>query len=90
MEFEPEKLEDFLRLFEGHRPSVLALAGCHSLTLCKDPEHPYVRYSLSQWASIEALEAYRNSPLFRKVWPKAKAGFSAKPQAFTLCPVEAE
>lgn len=66
-------------------PHTRAFPGCLALRLYREegPEGPTF-YSLSAWESLEALEKYRNSALFRAFWAKLKPLFREAAQAHTL------
>lgn len=65
-------------------PKVRAFVGCEGLTLHPDGERAGIFYSISRWDSPAALEAYRQSPLFRTFWAEVRPYFIEPPQAFTL------
>ncbi len=84
MEFDPEKVQDFLTLFEEVKEKIAARPGCTHLELCKDASKDNVYYTFSIWEKEEDLEGYRSSELFEKTWERTKILFSEKPQAFSL------
>ncbi|MEP5614438.1 MAG: antibiotic biosynthesis monooxygenase family protein [Cyclobacteriaceae bacterium] len=84
MEFDPERVEDFLLLFEGVKEKIAAREGCTHLELCKDASDNNVYYTFSEWEREDDLESYRNSALFKETWTKTKVLFGGKPQAFSL------
>ncbi len=84
MEFQPEKVSDFLAIFNQSKQQIRIFQGCEYLALHTDATNPHVRYTYSKWESEEALNLYRNSPLFTQTWAATKALFAAKPQAFSL------
>lgn len=84
MEFEPDKVQDFLVLFEGVKDKILAREGCLHLELCRDASIEHVYYSFSVWEAEEYLENYRHSDFFKETWTKTKALFSSKPLAYSL------
>ena len=88
MEFQPDKLDDFHQIFESSKHAIRAREGCLHLELHQDANQANVLYTYSHWASEDALNAYRKSDVFGKVWPKTKALFADKPQAFSLVKVE--
>lgn len=83
MTFQEGKLADFQAIFDRSKHHIRAFAGNHHLELLRDPEHPNVRMTYSLWASAEALEAYRQSELFRTTWAATKALFSERAVAFS-------
>jgi len=84
MEFRPEEVDTFLAIFNASKAQIRHFPGVHSLELLRDQQHAHVFYTLSLWESTDALNAYRHSELFGSVWPRTKALFAARPQAFSL------
>ncbi|MEM6830934.1 MAG: antibiotic biosynthesis monooxygenase family protein [Bacteroidota bacterium] len=84
MEFHPEKVTDFLSLFEEVKDKIANQEGCTHLELCQDASFPYVYYTFSLWKEEKFLEAYRNSELFEATWAKTKVLFNGKPRAYSL------
>lgn len=87
MEFQAEKVEDFLAMFNEKKSLIRHFPGVHKLELHRDPSLENVFYTLSIWEGESALEAYRESELFQGVWLQTKAMFSGKPKAFSLMKV---
>jgi len=85
MDFDPEKVSDFLKLFDEVKTKIAAFEGCRHLELCKDASLDHVYYTFSVWESEAYLEQYRNSDLFKGTWARTKVLFGGKPQAFSLC-----
>lgn len=84
MEFEAEKVEDFLSLFRASMHQIRNFPGVERLELHRDAGKPNVFYTVSEWRSEDDLEAYRHSELFGTVWGQTKVLFSAKPLAYSL------
>ena len=84
MEFKPEHVQDFLQQFERVRPKISSYPGVRALELHRDAGQSNVFYTYSEWDSEEALQAYRQSDLFRGAWGEVKPWFGGKPQAFSL------
>lgn len=83
MTFQDDKLPDFQVIFDGSKHHIRAFPGnCH-LELLRDPAQPNIRMTYSLWASAEALEAYRQSELFRTTWAATKALFAERAVAFS-------
>lgn len=87
MAFEPEKVSDFLSLFEGVSDQIRAFEGCHHLELLRDTTEHHVFYTVSKWTSEPDLEKYRSSDFFVETWTKTKLLFCDKPIAYSLLPV---
>ncbi|MEM6268905.1 MAG: antibiotic biosynthesis monooxygenase family protein [Bacteroidota bacterium] len=84
MEFRPDKVTDFLAVFEASKQQIRNFPGVSHLELHRDATLPHVFYTYSIWEGEAALEAYRNSDLFRGVWTQTKALFGGKPLAYSL------
>jgi quinol monooxygenase YgiN len=84
MEFRPEGIDRFQEIFHESKLLIRQFPGCDHLELHRDAHQPTVFYTYSHWESLEALEAYRKSKVFRGVWPETKSLFAASPQTFSL------
>ena len=84
MEFKPEKLSDFLAIFNTSKKQIRTFQGCRHLAIYEDATNKNVRYTYSLWESEIDLEAYRKSELFKNTWSATKLLFAAKAQAFSL------
>lgn len=82
--FRPEAVADFLEIFEATKAQIAAFPGIRELQLHRDTTESEIFYTLSIWEDETALDTYRQSELFRGVWPRTKALFAAPPQAFSL------
>lgn len=83
MHFDPEKITEFIAVFESSKTFIRNQPGCLSLQLVQDPNHATIICTSSIWESEDALNAYRNSSLFETTWAKTKPLFQAKAQART-------
>lgn len=86
MDFDPEKVSDFLSLFETVKEKIASFPGCNHLELCKDASLDHVYYTFSKWDSEDDLNKYRHSELFEDTWAKTKVLFGGKPLAYSLDP----
>ena len=84
MTFQPEKVTDFLTLFENTKQKISGFEGCEHLKLLNDINYPTVYFTYSKWESIEHLEKYRQSDLFANVWRNTKILFSQKAEAWSV------
>ena len=83
MTFQEGKLSEFQAIFDNSKQHIRAFPGnCH-LELLRDPGQPNVRMTYSLWSSAEALEAYRQSELFKTTWAATKALFAERAIAFS-------
>ena len=84
LEFEENRIDDFLTFFETIKHRVNEFPGCFGMKLYQDVDRPWVVMTYSHWESQEALDSYRNSSTFGEVWPTIKPWFSAKPEAWSV------
>lgn len=84
MSFVPEKVEDFIKVFESSKNQIAAFEGCMGLTLLRDSKEPNVLFTYSYWQSEDHLNKYRFSELFKSTWAQTKVLFNTKPQAWSL------
>ncbi|PKD18315.1 antibiotic biosynthesis monooxygenase [Salegentibacter salinarum] len=83
MEFDPEKVEEFLSNFEKNKKKIRTFGGCYKLQLLQDQDNTNIFFTYSYWVDDPSLERYRNSELFKDVWAKTKVLFNAKPEAWS-------
>ncbi len=81
MTFQPDKLDLFLGIFESSREAIRSFPGCHELTLLQATDDPCGMVTYSLWDDEAALNAYRQSDLFKATWAKTKVLFADKPRA---------
>ncbi len=83
MTFQPDKIDDFLAIFNSTKDKIRGFAGCQHLELLQDSGNTAVFITYSHWTDSNALENYRNSALFQATWATTKALFADKPVAFS-------
>lgn len=84
MTFQPEKVNQFLDIFNASKLLIRHFDGCSHLELLNDLNHPNVFFTYSYWDSEIKLNGYRNSELFAGVWANTKVLFSAKAEAWSV------
>ncbi len=84
MTFDPERVDDFLAIFQESAPRIRAFPGCVHLELWRELPDSNILFTYSHWEGPEALEAYRQSDLFRTTWAKTKVLFAGKPEAWSV------
>ena len=84
MTFSPEKVDDFLKVFEASKSKIRNFEDCTHLDLLQDINDPSIFFTYSIWQSEEHLNKYRDSELFSTTWAKTKILFAAKPEAWTV------
>lgn len=84
MHFQEDLTQEFLRFFETIKDQIEAMPGMVNLRLYQDKNNPNLVFTFSSWLNEEHLNNYRNSELFGSVWPKTKAMFAHKAEAWSL------
>lgn len=84
MHFREEELEGFLNYFEQIKSQIENMPGLVNLKLYQDDENQNILFTMSTWLNQKHLDHYRNSELFAAVWPKTKALFADKAEAWSL------
>lgn len=84
MEFQEEKTGDFLAFFDTIKDIVNTFPGCYGMKLYQDIDRPNIIMTYSHWESEDALNTYRNSDQFGKIWPNIKPWFAGRPQAWSV------
>ena len=84
MTFAPEKVNDFLEIFNSSKQHIRNFKGCTHLELLNDINSPNIFFTYSYWQTENDLNTYRNSELFERVWSKTKILFSAKAEAWSV------
>lgn len=80
MTFRPEEVETFERLFHRYHQDIRHFPGCKHLQLLRDG---HVFFTYSHWENAQDLENYRNSDLFKEVWPATKTLFAQPAEAWS-------
>jgi quinol monooxygenase YgiN len=88
MTFEPEKVDDFIAVFNQSKSQIAAFPGCHGLKLLQDAAERNVYYTYSLWIDDESLQRYRKSELFKSVWADTRALFCDRPMAWSTLVVD--
>ena len=84
MEFEENRVPEFLNIFADSRDRIRSFPGCMHLQLLQDENDFCVFFTYSHWQGENDLHSYRNSDLFQTVWGNTKKLFRAAPQAWSL------
>ncbi len=90
MTFHPDRVKNFLPIFEEAAPHIRRFNGCLHLELWRDALYPNILTTHSHWTDKDALEAYRKSPLFATTWAKTTPLFVAPPLALSHFPMREE
>lgn len=81
LQLQTERCADFEAFVQPKLAAIAAQPGCRGLRLLKGAPGHY--FTVSDWESEKALNAYRDSALFAEIWPTVKPWFSAKAEAWT-------
>lgn len=84
LHFKKEYIVDFLSAFDESKAMIASFPGCKKLLLFKDFSDDSAFFTHSEWESMDDLENYRNSDLFKSTWAKVKPLFADSPQVFSL------
>ncbi len=84
MTFQPEKVNEFLTIFNDSKQLIRNMTGCKHLELLNDINSPTIFFTYSYWDSENDLRNYRDSLLFQNVWKKTKILFSVKAEAWSV------
>jgi len=80
----PEKVTEFLSVFDASKQLIRNMPGCTHLELLNDINSPSIFFTYSYWNSENDLNKYRDSDLFKTVWSQTKILFDAKPEAWSV------
>lgn len=83
MTFHPEKVDEFIEIFNNSKNKIRNFPGCKSLQLIQSKEVANVILTSSIWDSEESLNNYRHSELFEVTWKATKSLFIGKPEAIS-------
>ena len=84
MSFSTDKTIEFIELFHSVKHKIVQFPGCKGVDLLRDVNNPAVFFTYSKWESINDLENYRHSELFKTTWFKTKQLFNDKAEAWSL------
>ena len=84
MTFQPEKVNEFLEVFNASKHLIRNFEGCSHLELLNDINRSNIFFTYSHWETEEHLNNYRHSELFEGVWAKTKVLFAAKAEAWSV------
>ncbi|MGJ8667606.1 MAG: putative quinol monooxygenase [Patiriisocius sp.] len=84
MEFQEDKISQFLSNFETVKYQIRNFEGCLFLELYRDKNNPTIFFTYSRWNDETDLENYRNSELFKGVWATTKPMFRSKAAAWSV------
>lgn len=80
---DPNHLERFISHFDTVKTQINQFPGCLGMQLLTDQKQKGIVFTYSKWEDASALDNYRNSELFGKIWPTVKQWFIDKPEAWS-------
>jgi len=83
LEFQKDKLDDFLLLFNETKWKVAEVDGCLGMQLLQNTENPCICFTYSHWEGEQALLNYRQSSLFINIWKSIKPYFENPAEAYS-------
>lgn len=83
MTFDPEKIENFIDIFNSSKSKIRNFPGCKSLQLIQSQENLNIILTSSIWEDEDSLNNYRKSELFGNTWTATKKLFIEKPEAIS-------
>lgn len=84
MTFDPQKVNDFIKVFDESKERIRNFEGCSHLRLLNDINSANIFFTYSYWESEAHLDAYRHSELFQTTWTRTKILFAAKAEAWSV------
>ena len=84
LHFQTTKTECFLELFNQVVTKVNKQPGCIEMFMVQDIHNPAIFITHSKWEKEEDLNNYRNSKLFKVIWPTIKPWFEVKAEAWSM------
>ena len=88
MTISPDKVDQFRNYFNNSCQLIRGTSGCTHLELYCDATADNVMITFSKWQDENALNAYRNSSLFKETWALVKPLFIEKPFVFSMKEVD--
>ncbi len=83
MKFDENKIDEFLELFHTYKSKIRNFEGCTHLSLIQNIKTPNEISTFSHWVDENHLNKYRDSEIFKLIWPLTKTLFIEQPQAFS-------
>lgn len=81
LSIKPEHCMEFESYVLKVLKKVQSFPGCSHVQLLKGEIGNY--FTFSEWESANALEVYRQSPIFNEIWDEIKPWFAAKAEAWS-------
>jgi heme-degrading monooxygenase HmoA len=83
MHFRLNEVEQFKTVFEANKEAIRKFPGNNHLQLLQDEKEAAIFFTYSIWDNEAALNAYRDSALFKQTWAKTKPLFEKPAEAWS-------
>ena len=81
--FKEESLDFLFNEFDKNKNQIVNFPGCQGMKLLQDLKQKNIIMTYSHWDDEKALNKYRSSDVFSKLWSKIKIHFSDRPEAWS-------
>ena len=81
--FKEESMKFFFREFDRNKFHITNFKGCIGMRMLQDMKQKNVVMTYSHWDDENALNNYRNSEVFMRLWNNIKPHFKYKPEAWS-------
>lgn len=81
--FNEESMDFFFQEFDKSKALITNFKGCSGMRMLQDMNQKNIVMTYSHWDDENALNNYRNSQVFLRLWNKIKPHFKDKPQAWS-------
>lgn len=81
--FKDEHIPKFKEIWEESKTKIAAFDGCHFVEMLQSKHPENICFTYSIWDDEDALNNYRHSELFQKIWARTKVLFDGKPEAWS-------
>ena len=88
LEIRKEEVNTFKNLFLGSKHIILSFDGCYHVECLEAIEPEGTFFTYSRWESVAALDNYRHSEAFAKIWTNTKELFGDRASAWSTHEVE--
>ena len=85
---QPDKVNEFLHVFQDVKETIASFDGCHHVELLQDLHSPHIFFTYSIWEDEHYLDHYRFSDFFKLTWERSKKLFSQKAEAWSVAVIE--
>ncbi|MDG2369061.1 MAG: antibiotic biosynthesis monooxygenase [Flavobacteriales bacterium] len=84
LNIKPSEIKNFKDIFNLNKNKILGFKGCIDVNLLQEKRNESIFFTYSKWESLNSIEDYRNSDIFKSIWSSVKPFFNEKAQAWSL------